>query len=83
LPLWSGSREVLTRSITLPPDLREQLLHRLARLKRELGRGPHIAGEGDTSVVLSVRTSRVRAVTALDVELARRVDSVVEEVVAT
>jgi pterin-4a-carbinolamine dehydratase len=79
LPRWSGDRRALVRTIALPPGNLERVLRRLADLKREGGRGPHIGRPDEGVAMLVVRTSRVNAVTALDVELAHRVDAVIEE----
>jgi pterin-4a-carbinolamine dehydratase len=79
LPRWSGDRSALVRTITLPPGDLERLLRQLADLKREAGRGPHIGRPDEGVAMLVLRTSRVNAVTALDVELAHRVDAVIEE----
>jgi pterin-4a-carbinolamine dehydratase/uncharacterized protein (DUF2267 family) len=79
LPLWSGDRRALVRTIALPPGNLERVLGRLADLKREGGRGPHIGRPDDDVATLVVRTSRVNAVTALDIELAHRVDAAIEE----
>jgi pterin-4a-carbinolamine dehydratase len=79
LPRWSGDRRGLVRTIVLPPGNLERVLRRLADLKREAGRGPHIGRPDEGVAMLVVRTSRVNAVTALDVELAHRVDTAIEE----
>lgn len=79
LPRWSGDRNALVRTITLLPDDLERVLRRLADLKREAGRGPHIGRPEEGTAMLVVRTNRVNAVTALDVELAHRVDAAIEE----
>jgi pterin-4a-carbinolamine dehydratase/uncharacterized protein (DUF2267 family) len=79
LPRWSGDQHALTRSIVLPPYNLELVLRRLADLKRDLGRGPRISREGDGSATLTVRTASVKAVTAPDVDLAHRIDAVVDE----
>jgi pterin-4a-carbinolamine dehydratase/uncharacterized protein (DUF2267 family) len=79
---WSGDRRALTRTISLPPDNLELVLRRLADLKRQLGRGPDISRDGDGSATLTVHTASVRAVTATDVDLARRIDTVVDEAAA-
>jgi pterin-4a-carbinolamine dehydratase len=76
---WSGDRRALTRTITLPPENLELVLGQLADLKRRLGRGPDIGRDGDGSATLTLRTASVRAVTAADVELARRVDAAIDE----
>jgi hypothetical protein len=79
LPLWSGDHYALVRTLALPPGNMDRVLSRMEGLKRELGRGPRIARDGDGSATLTVRTTSAGAVTALDVELAHRVDAAVEE----
>jgi hypothetical protein len=88
LPLWSGSRAALSRTISLPPGSLDRVLERLERLRRELGRGPHVGrqnhdgNENFGTAVIVVRTSSVNAVTALDVELAHRIDAAIDEAAA-
>lgn len=88
LPLWSGTGAALSRTISLPPDGLDRVLQRLERLRRELGRGPHIGRQnydgtaGFGTAVIVVRTSSVNAVTALDVELAHRIDEAIDEAAA-
>jgi hypothetical protein len=48
-----GGRRALVRTIALPAQSLERVLRRLAVLKRELGRGPHIARDGDGSATSS------------------------------
>jgi pterin-4a-carbinolamine dehydratase len=79
LPLWSGDRRALVRTIALPAGNLERVLGRLADLKRELGRGPRIARDGDGSATLTVRTTHAGAVTTMDIELAHRVDAEIDE----
>jgi pterin-4a-carbinolamine dehydratase len=79
LPRWSGDQRALTRTIALPPDNLARVLERLADLKRELGRGPKISRDGDGTATLTVRTGSVEAVTAGDIDLARRVDDAIDE----
>jgi pterin-4a-carbinolamine dehydratase len=79
LPLWNGSPRALSRTIVLPPDNLDRVLHRLERLRQELGRGPRISRPDPDTAVLVVRTSSVDAVTARDIELAHRVDAAIEE----
>jgi pterin-4a-carbinolamine dehydratase len=79
LPLWSGDRRALVREIVLPPENLDRVLHRLAQLRQEVGRAPHIGRRGPDVATLVVRTSSVDAVTRLDVELARRVDAAIDE----
>jgi hypothetical protein len=88
LPLWSGTTAALSRTISLPPDSLDRVLHRVERLRRELGRGPHVGRQnydgtaGFGTAVIVVRTSSVNAVTALDVELAHRVDEAIDDAAA-
>lgn len=79
LPHWSLTEYGLCRTITLPRENLERVLKQLGTLKRNLGRGPHVGREDDQSAALVVRTDQARAVTALDVELAHRVDEAIEE----
>jgi pterin-4a-carbinolamine dehydratase/uncharacterized protein (DUF2267 family) len=77
LPDWSGTRQALTRTVSLPePDLTE-VLDRLGRLRQETGRGPEIARPDRQTATLTVRTASVGAVTRLDVDLAHRLDAVI------
>jgi pterin-4a-carbinolamine dehydratase len=79
LPLWSGDRRGLVRSIELPPENLDRVLRRLERLKPENGRGPHIGQQNAHTAGLIVRTQSVDAVTALDVRLAHQVDAAIEQ----
>lgn len=76
---WSGDRRALSRTIWLPPDNLDRVLRRVADLKPDLGRGPKISRGRDGSATLTVRTASVDAVTSLDVDLAERIDAVIEE----
>lgn len=79
LPMWVGNQRALMRTIELPPDNLDRVLSRLDRLRAEVGRGPHIGRENDTTATLVVRTRRADAVTALDIDLAHRVDAAIME----
>jgi pterin-4a-carbinolamine dehydratase len=79
LPMWAGNQRALMRTIELPPGNLDRVLSRLDRLRTEFGRGPHIGRENDTTATLVVRTRRADAVTALDVDLAHRVDAAILE----
>jgi uncharacterized protein (DUF2267 family)/pterin-4a-carbinolamine dehydratase len=79
LPYWAGDRRAISRTIELPPDSLDRVLAQLAQLKPEFGRGPSIGRPAGNLAVLTVRTKRVAAVTALDVELAHRVDAAIYE----
>jgi pterin-4a-carbinolamine dehydratase len=79
LPDWTGDSRALTRTIVLPPDQLERVLLRLDRLKQELGRGPRISRSDEQTARLVVSTTNVGAVTALDIDLARRVDETITQ----
>ncbi|MEV4627078.1 DUF2267 domain-containing protein [Micromonospora sp. NPDC049523] len=79
LPYWSGDGRSLTRTIELPPENLDRVLGRLAALRPENGRGPRIGRESPSTAVIVVRTARVDAVTALDIDLARQVDDAIDE----
>ena len=74
LPDWTGDPQALTRALVLPPDQLERVLLRLGRLKQQVGRGPRISRTDERTARLVVRTTNADAVTALDVELAERID---------
>jgi pterin-4a-carbinolamine dehydratase len=79
LPLWSGDRRALMRTIVLPPENLDRVLIRLIQLRNEVGRAPHIGRQAPDTAILVARTTNVDAVTRLDVELARRVDAAILE----
>jgi pterin-4a-carbinolamine dehydratase len=79
LPLWSGDHRALIREIVLPPENLDRVLQRLAQLRQEVGRAPHIGRQGPDTATLVVRTTSVDAVTRLDIELAHRVDAAIIE----
>jgi pterin-4a-carbinolamine dehydratase len=79
LPLWHGDRHALLRTIELPPGNLDRVLQRVARLRQEVGRAPHIGRQTPRTANLVVRTTSVDAVTRLDVELAHRVDAAILE----
>ncbi|MEH0936124.1 DUF2267 domain-containing protein [Micromonospora psammae] len=79
LPYWSSDRRSLVRTIELPPSNLNRVLDRLDLLREEVGRGPQIGRPDPDSAVLTVRSRRADAVTAVDVDLAHRVDDAIEE----
>jgi pterin-4a-carbinolamine dehydratase len=79
LPLWSGDHHALMRTIVLPPENLDRVLQRLALLRDEVGRAPHIGRLGPDTARLVVRTTSVDAVTRLDADLAHRVDAAIFE----
>jgi pterin-4a-carbinolamine dehydratase/uncharacterized protein (DUF2267 family) len=80
LPNWSGNRRALSRTIQLPRANLDRVVARLDRLHEEAGRGPRIARPSDDTAVVVVWTTNVGAVTALDIDLAHRVDGAIDEV---
>jgi pterin-4a-carbinolamine dehydratase len=78
LPAWTGDRRALRRTLVLPRPNLDRVLARFELLKRNTGRSPDVRVEADAAV-LTVRTDSVDAVTALDLELARRVDDLIVE----
>ncbi|GHJ54992.1 hypothetical protein Nm8I071_42990 [Nonomuraea sp. TT08I-71] len=79
LPYWSSDRQSLVRTIELPAGNLDRVLDRLDQLRGETGRGPQIGRPDQDSAVLTVRTQQVDGVTAVDVDLARRVDDAIDE----
>ncbi|NUR93448.1 MAG: DUF2267 domain-containing protein [Nonomuraea sp.] len=79
LPMWTGDRTSLCRVISLPPENLRAVRRALDRLKVTYGRQPQLQDSAD-GLAIVVRTVSMGAVTALDVELARRVDELIEEV---
>jgi pterin-4a-carbinolamine dehydratase len=77
LPHWSGDRRALLRTIELPPENLDRVLEQLSSLKAANGRGPHIGRRDARTATLVARTRNVNAVTALDIELAHRVDAAI------
>ncbi|MFC3502292.1 4a-hydroxytetrahydrobiopterin dehydratase [Micromonospora krabiensis] len=79
LPYWSGDESGLYRVVALPPDNLDRVLDRVEQLRQETGRAPAIARPGRTAAVLTVRSRRAGAVTAADLDLARRIDDAIDE----
>ncbi|MFG3603003.1 DUF2267 domain-containing protein [Micromonospora chersina] len=79
LPYWSSDRQSLVRTIELPAGNLDRVLDRLDQLRGETGRGPQIGRPDQDSAVLTVCTQQVDGVTAVDVDLARRVDDAIDE----
>jgi pterin-4a-carbinolamine dehydratase len=79
LPYWSGNGRALTRTITLPGDNLDRVLAQIEGVRRELGRGPRVTRSDRENATLVVRTTRVDAVTAPDVELAHRLDDAIDQ----
>lgn len=81
LPDWSGDRQALRRTLTLPSNNLDRVLAQVELLGQDLGRGPEIVRDGDTARI-SVRTHSVDAVTTLDVDLAHEIDDRIAEAAA-
>ncbi|MFC0864323.1 DUF2267 domain-containing protein [Sphaerimonospora cavernae] len=79
LPDWTGDRTALRRTISLPPDNTEALRAGLDRLREAFGRKPQVHQVPD-GLELTVQTASISAVTALDVELAHRIDQLIAEI---
>lgn len=79
LPEWSGGTRELRRTIVLQPGDLDRVLERIRRLREEIDRAPEIR-RGADGVELAVRTASVGAVTALDIDLAVRIDELIDEV---
>lgn len=78
LPDWTGDTRAIRRTLTLPRPELDQVLSRIDSLRYEVGRAPDIDREGDTAT-LTVQTTTVDAVTALDLDLVRRIDAIIAE----
>ncbi|MEU2615435.1 DUF2267 domain-containing protein [Micromonospora sp. NPDC007271] len=79
LPYWSSDRQSLVRTIELPAGNLDRVLDRLDQLRAETGRAPQIGRPDPDSAVITVQTQQVDGVTALDVDLARRIDDAIDE----
>jgi len=77
LPDWTGDSHAITRTLVLPPDQLERVLLRVERLKQDVGRGPRISRTDEETAQFVVRTTKAGAVTALDIDLAHRVDEAI------
>ncbi|WP_223167856.1 DUF2267 domain-containing protein [Nonomuraea sp. SYSU D8015] len=77
LPDWTGDHRVLRRTVVLPTANLDRVLHRIQRIELPPGtHRPQVIRRGD-SVELVLRTASADAVTALDVELAERLDDLI------
>ncbi|MCW3841350.1 DUF2267 domain-containing protein [Micromonospora yasonensis] len=79
LRYWSSDRQSLVRTIELPAGNLDRVLDQLDLLRVETGRRPLIGRPDPDSAVLTVRTQQVDGVTALDVDLAHRIDDAIDE----
>ncbi|MBF8186161.1 DUF2267 domain-containing protein [Nonomuraea sp. K274] len=79
LPQWTGDRTALRRVVSLPPENLDSLATQLDHLQRTYGRKPHVRRTSDGLEVV-LQTVAAGAVTALDLDLARRVDALILDV---
>ena len=76
-----ATARALDRTVELPPDNLDRVLDRLDRLRPgDRPRPAASAARTRTAAVLTVRTQQADGVTALDVDLARRIDDAIDEV---
>jgi 4a-hydroxytetrahydrobiopterin dehydratase len=82
LPDWTGDRRSLRRTVVLPPARLDRVLDRIQRIELPPGtQRPRIVRRGDSAEFV-LRTASAGAVTALDVELAERLDDIVNAAAA-
>jgi pterin-4a-carbinolamine dehydratase/uncharacterized protein (DUF2267 family) len=77
LPYWSGDTRRLVRVIELPEENLAAVLDYIEQMRHRVGRGPEVH-RLDGAAELVVRTRSVDAVTALDVDLAHRIDAAID-----
>ncbi len=82
LPYWAGTRRAISRTVTGPPDRLDRLLLALARRKADWQRGPKFSRPAPDAAILVLKTSGPDAVTALDIDLAHRLDGTIAEALA-
>jgi len=81
LPDWTGDTRALRRTIALPPGDLDRVLARIDALRDEMDRTPTVHRDGDAAELV-VHTAAVGGVTALDVELAVRIDDAIADAAA-
>ena len=79
LPYWDGTQGALRRTITLPEGNLDRVLARLDGVRGDGNRTPKIIRDDRDNATIVLRSANQEAVTALDVDLARRVDAAIEE----
>jgi uncharacterized protein (DUF2267 family)/pterin-4a-carbinolamine dehydratase len=79
LPYWDGNRTALRRTITLPEGNLDRVLARIDLLGEGGARSPRITRDDRENATIVVRSANANAVTAMDVDLAHRVDAVIDE----
>lgn len=75
---WEGDNRAIRRTISLPPENLNALVEQTRRLDTRLRSGPELTVTGD-SATITLTTDTVGAVTAGDVDLARRIDGLIDE----
>jgi uncharacterized protein (DUF2267 family) len=83
LPYWAGTRRAISRTVTAPPDRLDRLLLVLARRRADWQRGPKLSRPAPDTAIMVLKTSGPDAVTALDIDLAHRLERTVAEALAT
>jgi uncharacterized protein (DUF2267 family) len=82
LPYWAGSRRAISRTVTGPPDRVDRLLLGLAGRKADWQRGPRFSRPAPDTAIMVLKTSGPDAVTALDIDLAHRLEGTIAEALA-
>jgi pterin-4a-carbinolamine dehydratase len=77
LPGWTGDARALERTVVLPPGLGQEILDGIARVERAMNHRAVIEERPD-GTALRLWTHARGLVTDLDVELARRINEVVD-----
>lgn len=78
-PQWNADGNRLLRTVALPEDRLPPLLRRIDQVAREINHHPEYQRSTD-GVTFALRTHSVDAVTALDLDLADRIDAAVSAV---
>jgi hypothetical protein len=82
LRYWSGSRRAISRTVTGPPDRLDRLILALAGRKADWQRGPRFSRPAPDTAIVVLKTSGPDAVTALDIDLAHRLEGTIAEALA-
>lgn len=78
-PDWDGDTSALRRTISLPPENLQALAEQIRRVDPRMRSGPELKVTED-SATISLTTDTVHAVTAIDVDLARRIDNLINNI---
>ncbi len=79
LPYWDGTQGALRRTITLPEGNLDRVLARLDRVRGDGNHTPKIIRDDRDNATIVLRSVNRDAVTALDVDLAHRIDAAIDE----